>query len=155
MKYFCLLIFIVSSASFGQSMGFTLHGMLGTHPYWVNANGNEIGSINFSFDNNISSTSSSNVDSNTLNVSIISPDEAGSNMDIIVTRPSSCRIGSHSINDNDVHVIKDGSVISSNQTVTFIEGTSSSLKLRFSGNGSYGDKFGAVICSSGLLTYSY
>ncbi len=155
MKWIYFLNIIITGSLYGQSLGFTLHGMLTNHPYWVNGNNTEISTVDFSFNDNISSTAASNVDSNSTVITIISDDESGASLNIILTRPSNCSIGSQSINNSHVHIVKDNTVITSNQTLTFMEGVSSTLKLRFSSTGLYGDKHGAVNCSAGLLTYSY
>lgn len=155
MKTLTLISIFYFEALYSQSIGFTLHGMLTNHPYWVNSSNVEISSISFSFNENISTSANSNIDSNTVSVAIISDDEDGASLNIILTKPTNCMIGSHSIDNDHIHFIKDNTTVTSNQTLTFIEGVQSNLKLRFSNEGSYGDKHGAVQCSSGLLTYSY
>ncbi len=155
MKWIYLLNVLVTGSLHGQSLGFTLHGILSNHPYWVNASNTEINNIDFSFNDNISTTAVTNVDSNSTVVSIISDDENGASLNIILTRPTNCTIGPHSVDNSHVYFIKDSTAYTSNQTITFIEGVPATLKLRFSSLGLYGDKNGMVNCSSGLLTYSY
>jgi len=155
MKWIFLLNIVMTGTVHGQTLGFTLHGMLSNHPYWVNSSNTEISTINFSFSNNITNTAASNVDSSSNVISIISDDESGASLNITLTRPTNCTIGNHSVDNSHVYLVKDNVVITSNQTVTFIEGVASTIKLRFSSSGLYGDKHGPVSCSSGLLTYSY
>ena len=153
MKFLIFLLF--STEVYCQSMGFTMNGMLSNAPYWVDSANNEVSSVQFTFENAIAGNPNTNVDSDTVTIRIISEDEAGANLDIIVTRPSDCTIGGVSVSNNHIFIIKDGSAITSNSIVSFIEGASTNLIMRFSNSGSYGDDSGPVNCSSGNLTYTY
>ena len=107
MKWIFLLNIVMTGTVHGQTLGFTLHGMLSNHPYWVNSSNTEISTINFSFSNNITNTAASNVDSSSNVISIISDDESGASLNITLTRPTNCTIGNHSVDNSHVYLVKD------------------------------------------------
>jgi hypothetical protein len=73
-----------------------------------------------------------------------------------ITTPTSCTIGGSAVIDSHVSLITPGSEYQGSTSITFTEGASNILQLRFSASGGYGDKAGVVSCSSpGSLTYSY
>lgn len=151
---FALISSQVSATDLNLSLNVT--GTILEAPSWRDSGSSKLNSVSFNFDNIITGSASVNVDSAALSVVLSDPSNAGSVLTVDLTTPADCAIGGHPITDSHVFLILSNSELANSTTFTVSEGASNSLKLRFADEGSYGDKSGAVLCSTpGNLTYTY
>ncbi len=125
-------------------------------PAWRDGSSNVITTASFNFGNVITGDAATNVDSDDITVVLKDASIAGQLASIALTTPSSCTIGGDAVSNSDVKLVFSSTEFADGATLTFTESSSSSIKLRFADDGSYGDKSGAVSCSgAGSLTYQY
>ena len=130
----------------------TVSGEIAAGPQWQDANGNKITSADLKFDG-VTSDANQNRDSKAASVMLANPVGGVWPASIILARPTGCKIGTNDVSNDHVQVLMGGEPIQGEQ-FDLAEGGVKDIQLRFSQDGSYGDKAGIVSCADGSMTHS-
>ena len=165
MKSFSKRIFTVLSLTVlgitGQAMAkeakatltLIVSGEIAAGPQWQDANGKKITSADLKFDA-VTGDANQNRDSKAASVMLANPVGGVWPASIILARPTGCRIGTNDVSNDHVQVLMGGEPIQGEQ-FDLADGGVKDIQLRFSQDGSYGDKAGSVSCTDGSMTYNY
>jgi hypothetical protein len=144
----------VALAAGSKALALKVTGSIAAAPAWQDAASAPITELSFAFSGIAGTTANVEVASATVDAKLVNAPSYPAS--ISLSRPKSCTIGSDNVADADV-IFKAGATplstdaafnISSNATVTF--------GLAFAATGNYGDKAGAVSCTTdGSMTYTY
>ena len=125
-------------------------------PEWRDTGATRITSVTFDFGTYQAGDAARNVDSGSQSVVLYDPNNASGSLSVALATPTGCSIGADNVTDSDVKLMFNSTEHSNAASITIIEGATNALELRFTSSGNYGDKSGAVACSSaGTLTYTY
>lgn len=164
MKSFSKRIFTVLSLTVlgitGQAMAkeakatltLTVSGEVAAGPQWQDANGNKITSADLKFEE-VTGDANRNLDSKAASVMMANPVGGVWPATIILAKPTGCKIGTDEVSNDHVQVLLGGEPIQGEQ-FDLADGGVKNIQLRFSQDGSYGDKAGSVSCSDGSMTHS-
>jgi hypothetical protein len=156
-KYTLFMTIGFQSSAYGSDAILTLTatGLIVRPPHWENAGNQVITNLNFDFSGVAElGQANKNVDSQLAKAKLV--DFSRFSAPITIARPKKCFIGQTSVQDDDVHFIYNGQVFEKNELFQIYSEAVGSYGLRFSKNGNYRDKSGAVSCTtSGSLTYTY
>jgi hypothetical protein len=130
-------------------LALTVSGSVAPMPQWQDSSNNPLSQLTFVF-SGVAGLASSNVDSASVGAKLVNALSYPAS--VSVTTPSGCSIGTSNVTNNDVQLLVGGTV--AGNTVSLATNGISQFSLRFASN--YGDKSGAVNCSSGgRLRYTY
>lgn len=146
---------IFSSSPLKKLLEVSLSGTVWPTPNWRLSSGGSITTADISFAGKIApGTANTNVDSVATGIRLVSASAYPAT--VAVVRHSSCKIGSTSISDTYVHILYDGTAVTTNSNISIADSNAHNYALRFAAAGGYGTLSGAVSCTNnGSLTYTY
>ena len=151
-------LFFASSAAFATDVTLDLNvsGTILGAPEWRNTGATQITSVTFDFGSYQAGDAARNVDSGSQSVVLYDPANSSGSLSVTLATPSGCSIGADNITDSDVKLMFNSTEQANAASISITEGATNAMELRFASSGNYGDKSGAVSCSSaGTLTYTY
>lgn len=133
-------------------LALTVSGTRTAAPKWQDGASSDITTADFAF-SGVVGAAATDVESAVVDIKLV--DALSYPATANVTVPSGCAIGANSVSAGDVKVVADGVVAGG--TLSFANDTTTkAIKVRFAAAGNYGDKSGAVACSTaGQFRYSY
>jgi len=130
----------------------TVSGQVAAGPHWEDANGNKITSADLKFEA-VTGDANQNVDSKAASVALTNPVGGVFPASITLVKPQDCKIGTEVVSNDHVQVLLGGEPIQGDK-FDLPDGGVKEIQLRFSQDGSYGDKAGTVSCADGSMTHS-
>lgn len=148
--------FFASQASAAtESVSLTATGTIAAAPQWQDGAGADLTSIVFNFGNLVASQVAA-VDVTSAAVSAKLVNAAAYPATVSLVRPSGCSIGTRNITQSHVHLMHNGSAITTDASFSIGSNANQTFALRYAAAGGYGTATGVVSCTtSGSLTYTY
>ena len=151
-----LLLSHTTSFSADSQLSLTAAGTINAAPSWTNSSGNTVTSVDFDYSSFVPGVADSNVDSSLFALLLNDPSNSGNVRFALVTTPTGCTIGSQSVTNSHIRLVRNTIEIPNNAMMPLLEGNQYNIFLRFIDDGNYGSSTGSVSCSTaGSLTYSY
>ncbi len=151
----CLTALVSASIAFGaeKNLELIVGGTIGGAPSWLDKDGKPITQALLNFDGQVTSAPGDNRDSDPFTVRLANIVTGLNNVEI--TTPNNCTIGAQNVSPEHVFLMVNNVPKQTGEVVEFTNLADTTLALRFSGAGGYGDKAGAVSCEPGLMAYRY
>lgn len=151
----CLTALVSASFAFGaeKNLELIVKGFISGAPSWLDKDGNVITQAVMDFDGQVTSAPGDNRDSAPFTVRLANMVTGFKEVEI--TTPNNCKIDTQNISPEHVFLMVNNVPKQTGEVVEFSNLADTTLALRFSGSGGYGDKAGAVSCEPGLISYRY
>ncbi len=131
----------------------TVLGTIAAAPLWQDGLSAPLPSMAFDFTGSANSVAATNVDSAVITAKIVNMSVLNT---IVVTTPTTCKIGASAIVNTDIRLIVNITPVASGGTFTMTNAVTQPFKLRFVSTGNYGLLSGVVTCTvAGSLVYAY
>lgn len=132
-------------------LAMTVSGSRNAAPKWQDSTSADVTTLDFAF-SGVVGAAASDVDSATVQAKLVNAISYPAS--VAVTAPGTCSIGATNVSAADVKVLHNSGVASA--SINLANNTLQNFAVRFAAAGGYGDKAGAITCSSnGRLRYSY